>query len=87
MPVKPRYSVKKYILLGTSGATLGLWIAMILLSLIGFPAQALLLVVLGCFPVALFACLTGFHKGLVTYYGFKEPQFHRKQDPKSGDMG
>ena len=86
MPVKPRYSVKKYILIGIMSPTIGLWIGTILLSLIGFPTQGLLLVVLGCFPLLLFACLTGFHKGLVTYYGFKEPQFDRKQDSKLGDM-
>ena len=39
MPKNPRYSVKKYILLGVVSATLGLWIGTILLSLIGFPAQ------------------------------------------------
>ena len=60
MPVKPRYSVKEYILLGTVAATLGVWIGTILLSLIGFPTHGLLLVVLGCFPVVLFACLRGF---------------------------
>lgn len=85
MPKNPRYSVKKYILLGVVSATLGLWIGTILLSLIGFPAQALLLTVLGVFPLTLFAFLTGFHRGLVTYYGFKEPQFDRKPDTKLGD--
>jgi hypothetical protein len=30
--------------------------------------------------------LTGFHKGLVKYYGFKEPQFLKEKNPKEGDM-
>ena len=78
MPVKPRYSVKKYIFLGTVSMTLVVWIGTILLTLIGFPTQGLLIVVLICFPFILFACLTGFHKGLVKYYGFKEPQLLRE---------
>ena len=83
MFMRPRYSVKKYILILTLTATLGLWISMILLNLIGFPAQALLFVALACFPVTFFAFLAGFHKGLVNHYGFIEPHFDRKQN--SGD--
>lgn len=82
MYVRTRYSIKKYILLGTVAATLGVWVGTILLSLIGFPTQGLLLAVLGCFPVVLFASLRGFHKGLVVYYGFREPQLDGRQESK-----
>ena len=75
----PRYTVKKYILIGVISASLGLFITVILLSLIGFPTQGLLVVVLFSFPIILYACLRGFHKGLVKHYGFKEPNFDRNR--------
>lgn len=73
----PRYTVKNYIFIGVISASLGLFITVILLSLIGFPTQGFLFFVLFSFPVILYACLRGFHKGLVKHYGFKEPNFDR----------
>jgi hypothetical protein len=73
----PRYTVKKYLFIIVISATFGLVTTVILLSLIGFPTQGLLVVILISFPILLYACLSGFHKGLVEHYGFKEPNFIR----------
>ena len=75
----PRYTVKKYIFIGVFSMTLGVFTGVIILRLIGFPTQGLLIVVLLSFPVILYACLHGFHKGLVKHYGFNEPTFDRNR--------
>jgi len=80
----PRYSVKQYTFWIVGSATAGLLIAAVILYAIGFPTQGILMVVLLSFPFLLFACLRGFHKGLVIHYGFREPQFDRKEDDKAG---
>jgi hypothetical protein len=85
MSEKPRYSVKKYIFLLVVSGTSGLWLCIFLLRLVGFPAQGLLLVALTVFPIALGALLTGFYKGLVKYYGFREPGFQDSR-ARSGDV-
>lgn len=69
----PRYTVKKYIALLVLSGTLGLWIAILLLYFVGFPDEGLLLVALGGYPITLGAMLVGFLRGLVKYYGFREP--------------
>ena len=75
----PRYTVKKYIFIGVFSMTLGVFTGVIILSLIGFPTQGLLIVVLLSFPLILYACLHGFRKGIVKHYGFKEPTFDRNR--------
>ena len=81
MTKTPRYTVKKYIIWIVSYATVGLTISVVLLRFFGFPQQGILLVVLLSFPIVLYAALKGFHKGLVDYYGFKEPKFQEEKKP------
>ena len=75
MTIKPRCSIKRYILLGVFSTTVGMIIGAILLSMLasvmGFGIQAVLVIVLLSLPVCLFSTLYGFYKGLVRYYGFK----------------
>jgi hypothetical protein len=75
MTVKPRYSIKKYILIGVLSMTVGVIIGTIILSIlgsvIGFGSQGVLVMVLLSFPFCLFSTLYGFYKGLVRHYGFK----------------
>ena len=64
MTIKPRYSIKKYILLGVFSTTVGMIIGAILLSMLasvmGFGIQAVLVIVLLSLPVCLFSTLYGF---------------------------
>jgi hypothetical protein len=72
---KPRYSIKKFILIGVLSMTAGVISVAIILSLIGsvigFGSQAVLVIILLSFPIFLFSSLYGFYKGLVKHYGFK----------------
>jgi hypothetical protein len=71
MMKKPRYSIKKYILLLVIPSTLALIVIVFFLSLLAIPIQGILLIVVLWFPVCLFTLLYGFYKGLVRHYGFK----------------
>ena len=72
---KPRYSIKKYILIGVLSMTAGAVTIAIMLSLLGsfmgFGSQTVLVIILLSFPVCLFSSLYGFYRGLVRYYGLK----------------
>ncbi len=72
---KPRYSIRKYLLLGVLGTSAGVIGAAIILSILGnimgFGCQGVLVVILLSFPILLFSSLYGFYKGLIRYYGFK----------------
>jgi hypothetical protein len=72
---KPRYLIKKYILICVLSMTMGVISGAIILSIlgsvIGYGSQAVLVIVLLSFPVCLFSSLYGFYKGLIRYYGFK----------------
>jgi len=71
MTNKPRYSIKKYMLLSMIAVTVGYLISVIILPLLGFGCQGTLVVVVLAFPVMLFSSLYGFYKGLVTHYGLE----------------
>lgn len=75
MKKEPRYSIKKYILIGVVSMTVGVISGAIILSLLGsllgFGSQAVLVMILISFPFCLFSALYGFYKGLVRHYGFK----------------
>jgi len=75
MMKKPRYSVKKYLLVGVLSTTVGYILGAVILSMlgaiIGFKSQTVLIIVLLVFPICLFSSLYGFYKGLVRHYGFK----------------
>jgi len=74
---KPRYSTNKYIILITASATIGLIISVILmkyiLGMIGVPDSGIIRIIVFCFPFIVYACLKGFHVGLIKHYGFKDP--------------
>jgi hypothetical protein len=74
MQKSPRYSVHKYIIAIVIAASLGVIITAILLNLIGIPKQGIVLIIVGAFPIILYSCLRGFHKGLIDHYGFTEPE-------------
>jgi hypothetical protein len=78
MPIKPRYSIKKYIFLIVLSMTVAFVIVVAMLSIIGFPCQGILRIIVVWFPLCIFLALYGFYKGLVKYYGLKE-------DGKKGD--
>ncbi len=80
MERQPKYSVKQYILFGVAAVSLGVVGAIILLSILGLPEQGLLIVLLISFPVITYSMLRGFHKGLVKYYGFAEPETKKDKD-------
>jgi len=71
MMKKPRYSIKKYILLLVIPSTFALIVIVFFLSLLSIPIQGILLIVVLWFPVCLFTLLYGFYKGLVKHYGLK----------------
>jgi hypothetical protein len=71
MMKKPRYSIKKYILLLVIPSTFALIVIVFFLSLLSIPIQGILLIVVLWFPVCLFTILYGFYKGLVKHYGLK----------------
>ena len=75
MKKQPRYSIKKYLLVGVISMTLGVVGGAIILSLLGnvlgFGSQAVLVTILISFPFCIFSALYGFYKGLVRHYGFK----------------
>ena len=75
MKEKPRYSIKKYILVGVISMTLGVVAGAVILSLLGsllgFGSQGVLVMILISFPFCLFSALYGFYKGLVKHYGLK----------------
>ncbi|MBW1787510.1 MAG: hypothetical protein JRK53_12935 [Deltaproteobacteria bacterium] len=75
MTNKPRYSIKKYILIGVISMTVGVVIGTIILSILGsilgFGSQGVLVTIVLSFPICLFSALYGFYKGLVRHYGFK----------------
>ena len=72
---KPRYSIKKYLLVGVLSMTVGYAFGAVILSMlggiIGFKSQTVLIIVLLAFPICLFSSLYGFYKGLVRHYGLK----------------
>ena len=72
---KPRYSIRKYLLLAVLGASVGVIAAAIILSILGnimgFGCQGVLVVILLSFPIWFFSLLYGFYKGLIRHYGFK----------------
>lgn len=75
MRTEPRYSVKKFLLIGVISVSLGFIAGAIILSLLGsvlgFGSQAVLVIVLFSVPFCLFSALYGFYKGLVRHYGFE----------------
>ncbi len=71
MTNKPRYSIKKYIILLVIPSTFALIVIVFFLSGLGIPIQGILLIVVLWFPVCLFTSLYGFYKGLIRHYGFK----------------
>jgi hypothetical protein len=68
---KPRYSIKKYILLLVIPSTCALILIVFFLNVLAIPIQGILLIVILWFPVCLFTILYGFYKGLVRHYGLK----------------
>ncbi len=71
MSEKPRYSIKKYLLLCVLCGFLGFFAGIFFLGLFGFGAQGLLVVALLFYPLSLFVLLYSFYKGLVKHYGLK----------------
>ncbi len=69
MPVTPRYTIKKYLMLIVASASVGAFISVAILLMLGFGSQGALVVLIFSFPVLLFAAMYGFYKGLVRYYG------------------
>ena len=68
----PRYSIKKYIFLIVLSTTIAFIIAVATLSIIGFPCNGILIVIVFWFPLCISTVLYGFYKGLVKYYGLTE---------------
>jgi hypothetical protein len=71
MNIRPRYSIKKYMLILVVSTTVGVITTAVMLGLAGFDSQGILVVVLFSFPLWLFSVLYGFYKGLVKYYDLK----------------
>jgi len=76
MEIKPRHSIKKYILILVVSASIGVILSTIVVSIIGyvigFGSQGVLVIVVLSCPFWFFSVLYGFYKGLIKYYGFKE---------------
>ena len=72
--IKPRYTIKQYLLLCVLSVTLGLLASIVMLiilnSILNIGCRGILIVVVILFPIGSFSLLYGFYKGLVKYYGF-----------------
>jgi hypothetical protein len=71
MPVTPRYTIKKYLMLIVISATVGVFLCVAMLLILGFGSQGTLVVLIFSFPLWLFGTIYGFYKGLVRYYGLQ----------------
>jgi len=68
---KPRYSIKKYLLLFVVSSTVALVVIVAVLSVLDIPIQGILVIVIIWFPICLFSILYAFYGALVRHYGFK----------------
>jgi hypothetical protein len=75
MKNKPRYSIKKYLLILVVSSSIGVVIGAVILSMLGnilgFGSQGVLVMIILSFPVVLFTALYAFYGALVRHYGFK----------------
>ncbi len=76
---KPRYSIKKYLLLLVFSATVGLLVGVVIINyvlghLLGAGCQDIIRITIIAFPLVIFCVLYGFYKGLVKHYGFKSDE-------------
>ena len=69
--MKPRYSIKKYLLLLVVSSTVALIVIVAVLSVLNLSIQGILVIVIIWFPICLFSILYAFYGALVRYYGFK----------------
>lgn len=71
--IKPRYTIKQYLLLCVLSVTLGTLASIVMLvilnSILNIGCRGILVVLVIFFPIASFSMLYGFYKGLVKYYG------------------
>ena len=71
MPITPRYTIKKYLILIVMSVTIGAILSIALFRVLGLDSQGTLVVLILSLPVWLFSALYGFYKGLVRYYGLQ----------------
>jgi hypothetical protein len=71
MTKKPRYSIKKYLLLLVVSSTVALIVIVAVLSALDMPIQGILVIVVIWFPICLFLILYAFYGAMVRHYGFK----------------
>ena len=71
MTIKPRYSIKGYILLLVGASTVALIVIVAALSALDLPSQGILVIVVIWFPLCLFSVLYAFYGALVRHYGLK----------------
>ena len=69
--IKPRYSIKNYLLLLVVSSTVALIIIVAVLGVLDIPIQGILVIVIIWFPVCLFSVLYAFYGALIRHYGFK----------------
>lgn len=75
---KPRCTIKQYLWYIVVFASVGFTAQSIFLNYIGFGCRGTIITLVMTFPVLFFACMNGFYRYLVRYYGLKD----RKSDPE-----